>query len=181
MSYVVYLLWFSIQSRIICCIPLSLNYPLPCSTVPHLSLSGFLLATLHSLRDLSSLTSNWIQAVKEWSSNHWIAREFPVLTFSEEFESVVLQNVHHIRFACACSVAQCVRLFSTVWTVARQTPPSVEFSRQEYWIGLPFPYLGDLLDPGIKPVSPAWWASSLPLCHIGSPRFSSWVLMIRCR
>ena len=34
-------------------------------------------------------------------------------------------------------------------------PLSMEFSRQEYWSGLPFPSPGDLPDPGIKPVSPA--------------------------
>ena len=39
------------------------------------------------------------------------------------------------------------------WTVAQQTPLSMEFSRQEYWNGLPFPPLGDLPDPGIKPAS----------------------------
>ena len=33
----------------------------------------------------------------------------------------------------------CVRLFATPWTVAHQAPPSMEFSRQEYWSGLPFP------------------------------------------
>ena len=37
--------------------------------------------------------------------------------------------------------------------VARQAPQSVEFSRQEYWNGLPFPSPGDLPDPGIKPLS----------------------------
>ena len=37
------------------------------------------------------------------------------------------------------------------------------FSRQEYWSGLPFPSPGDLTDPVIKPVSPAWQANSLPL------------------
>ena len=37
------------------------------------------------------------------------------------------------------------------WTVAYQAPPSMEFSRQKYWSGLPFPSLGDLLDPGIEP------------------------------
>ena len=40
-------------------------------------------------------------------------------------------------------------------TVARQASLSMEFSRQEYWNGLPFPFPGDLSDPGIKPVSPA--------------------------
>ena len=43
----------------------------------------------------------------------------------------------------------------TPWTVARQAPLSVGFSRQEYWSGLPFPSPGDLRIPGIKPVSPA--------------------------
>ena len=41
-----------------------------------------------------------------------------------------------------------------IWTVARQAPLSMELSRQEYWSGLPFPSLGNLPDPGIKPVSP---------------------------
>ena len=47
-----------------------------------------------------------------------------------------------------------VRLFATPWTVARQAPLSVGFSRQEYWSGFPFPSPGDLPDPGIKPTSP---------------------------
>ena len=49
----------------------------------------------------------------------------------------------------------CVQLTATPWTVAHQAPPSMEFSRQEYWSGLPFPYPGDLPDPGIEPWSPA--------------------------
>ena len=48
-----------------------------------------------------------------------------------------------------------VRLFATPWTVAYQAPPSMGFSRQEYWSGLPFPSPGDLPDPGIEPRSPA--------------------------
>ena len=43
--------------------------------------------------------------------------------------------------------------FATPWTVARQAPLSVEFSRQEYWSGLPFPPPGDLPNPGIKAAS----------------------------
>ena len=46
-----------------------------------------------------------------------------------------------------------VQLFATPWTVAHQAPLSMEFFRQEYWSGLPFPTPGDLLDPGIKPMS----------------------------
>ena len=46
-----------------------------------------------------------------------------------------------------------VQFFATSWTVAHQGPLSMGFPRQEYWSGLPFPLLGDLLNPGIKPAS----------------------------
>ena len=55
-----------------------------------------------------------------------------------------------------------VQLFVTTWTVAHQAPPSVGFSRQEYWSGLPFPSPGDLPNPGIEPGSPALQADALP-------------------
>ena len=47
-----------------------------------------------------------------------------------------------------------VRLFATPWTVDYQASLSMEFSRQEYWSGLPFPSPGDLPNPGIEPGSP---------------------------
>ena len=43
-----------------------------------------------------------------------------------------------------------------------QAPPSMGFSRQEYWSGLPFPSPGNLPDPGIEPRSPALWTNALP-------------------
>ena len=46
-----------------------------------------------------------------------------------------------------------VQLFATPWTVDCQTPLSMKFSRQEYWNGLLYPPLGDLPNPGIKPMS----------------------------
>ena len=55
-----------------------------------------------------------------------------------------------------------VRLFAIPWTVAYKAPLSMEFSRQEYWNGLPFPSPGDLPDPGIKPWSPTLQADALP-------------------
>ena len=64
----------------------------------------------------------------------------------------------------------CVRLFTTPWTVAHQAPPSMEFSRQEYWSGVPFPSPGDLPDPGIKSGSPAFQADSLPSEPPGKPQ-----------
>ena len=54
-----------------------------------------------------------------------------------------------------------VQLFVTPWTVAYQAPLSVEFSRQEYWSGLPFPSSGDLPNPGIESRSPALLADAL--------------------
>ena len=54
-----------------------------------------------------------------------------------------------------------VLLFATLWTVAHQAPPSMGFSRQEYWSGLPFPSPGDLPDPGIEPRSPVLQADAL--------------------
>ena len=48
-----------------------------------------------------------------------------------------------------------VQLFATPWTVAYQAPPSMGFSRLEYWSGLPFPSPGDLPNPGTEPGTPA--------------------------
>ena len=47
-------------------------------------------------------------------------------------------------------------------TVPHETPPSMEFSREEYWSELPFPPPGDLLEPGIEPGSPALQVDALP-------------------
>ena len=64
-------------------------------------------------------------------------------------------------------------LFATPWTVAHQAPLSMEFSRQEYCSGLPFPSPGDLSNPGIKPGSPALQADSVPSEPPGKPHFVS--------
>ena len=62
-----------------------------------------------------------------------------------------------------------VLLFAAPWIVAYQAPLSMGFSRQECWSGLPFPSLGDLPDPGIKPKSPASQADALPSEPPGKP------------
>ena len=56
-----------------------------------------------------------------------------------------------------------VRLFATPWTVAYHAPPSVGFSRQEYWSGLPLPSSGDLPNPGTELGSLALQADALPV------------------
>ena len=80
--------------------------------------------------------------------SHW--QRFPVLLlFSRRSEVKPLSRV---------------RVFATPWTVTYQAPPSMEFSRQEYWSGLPFPSPGDLPHPGIE---------SRSVC-IARKRFTVW-------
>ena len=62
------------------------------------------------------------------------------------------------------------------WTVAHQAPPSMGFSRQEYWIGLPFPSPGDLPDPGIEPRSPTLQADALTSAPPGKPLYAEYII-----
>ena len=71
-----------------------------------------------------------------------------------------------------------VRLFANPWTVAYQAPPSMGFSRQEYWSGLPLPsqriILTQGLNPGIEP------RDQTQVSHIGSRRFNLWATRAAC-
>ena len=71
-----------------------------------------------------------------------------------------------------------VRLFAIRWTVAYQAPPSMGFPRQEYWSGLPFPFPGDLSNPGMEPESPALQADALSSEPPGKPIMPATILMI---
>ena len=66
---------------------------------------------------------------------------------------------------CMVNCFSPVWLFVTLWTIARQAPLSMGFSKQEYWSGLPCPPPGDPLSPGIESVSPVLQEDSLSLCH----------------
>ena len=68
---------------------------------------------------------------------------------------VVLSRVQHI---------------ATLWTVAHQAALSMEFSRQEYWSGLPFSSSGDLPNPGMEPRSPTLQVDFLPAEPQGKPK-----------
>ena len=72
----------------------------------------------------------------------------------------------------------CVRLFETLWTVARQAPPCTGFSSPEYCNGLPFPSPGDLPDPEIELRSPALQADSLPSEPPGNPNDNYGIILI---
>ena len=67
----------------------------------------------------------------------------------------------------------------TAWTAGRLALLSIEFSRQEYWSGLPFHSPGDLPDPGIQPGSPTLQTDSLGLSHQGSPINSVSILRLK--
>ena len=70
-----------------------------------------------------------------------------ILNCCESFDIDIIHACVHAK------LLQCVWLFVTLWTMAHQTPLSMEFSGNEYWSGLPFPPPGDLPDPGIEPAS----------------------------
>ena len=70
-----------------------------------------------------------------------------------------------------------VQLFWNPLTEALQAPLSMEFPRQEFWNGLPFPPPGNLPDPGIKPRSPTLQVDSLPCELLGKPQI---LLYIPC-
>ena len=63
-----------------------------------------------------------------------------------------------------------VRLFAIPWAIAYRASPSMGFSRQEYWSGVPLPSPGDLPDPGIEPWSPALEADALTSEPPGKPK-----------
>ena len=81
-----------------------------------------------------------------------------------------LREEHLMYIYCAvfCAMLSCSVVSSSLWsygTVACQAPLAMEFSRQEYWSGLPCPPAGDHPNPGIKPGSPALQVNSLPLSY----------------
>ena len=90
---------------------------------------------LHSICQQLWKTQHWPQ---DWKSSIFI----PIPKKGNGKECLKVKSLSH------------VQLFATPWTVAYQASPSMGFSRQEYWSGLPFPSPGDLPDPGIEPRSP---------------------------
>ena len=97
---------------------------------------------------------------------------FPLSMHSigKQTQSIINFKGHHYFVVRSLSH---VRLFVTPWTVAHQSPLSIEFSRQGYWSGLPCPFPGDRPNPGIKlasPMAPTLQLDSLPLSHQGSPQ-----------
>ena len=84
--------------------------------------------------------------------SYWI----PISLSSQMHTEILQQSKYSYPRKTACMLSCSVVSNSvTPWTIARQAPLSTEFSRQEYWGGLPFPTPGNLPDLGIEPISPA--------------------------
>ena len=89
-----------------------------------------------------------------------------IISLDPEMASLLLFSYLHAQSLQLCPI------LCDPWTIARQAPLSMGFSRQEQWSGLPCPPPGNLPNPAIKPtspVSPALQVDSLPLSHWGSP------------
>ena len=87
-----------------------------------------------------------LESVDWWSSDAWNDAECLGCPLLQDLDMRVYMHAHVLSHSVVSDSAG-------PWTVARQTPLSMEFSRQEYWSGLPNSPPGNLPDPGIKPES----------------------------
>ena len=120
------------------------HFLLQCMKVKSESDVAQLCPTLHDPMDCS-LPGTSVHGIFQARVLEWVAIAFSLQPLKVKVKSL-----------------SCVRLFAIPWTVAYQAPPSMGFSRQECWSGLPFPSPGDLPNPGIEPGSPALQADALP-------------------
>ena len=123
---------------------------------------------------------------KEWSNlnlitfsslSHFTASTL-FFTYYSGFIFPFIKQMHQLPSLCAYALSHFGHIwhFVTLWTVACQTPLSMEFSRQEYCSGLPGPSPGDLSDQGIEPsliLSPALQTGCLPLTPPGKPKYQT--------
>ena len=141
-----------------------------CLLFPYIILFRFLIKKVPAVSTLGKSSSVW--------SKRTLCISYFILSSCLE-ERGQLISFHSLLPVCVLS---CVRLFAISWTVAPQVPLSMEFSRQEYWIGLPFPTPGDLSDPGIKSaplMSPALAGGFFSTAPPGKP-FLKTILISSC-
>ena len=101
---------------------------------------------------------------KTQDKNHMIVSIDAEKAFSKIQHPFMIKTLNKLGIDGMCCMLSHVRLFTTPWTVACQAPLSIGFPRQESWSRLPFPFPGDLPDPGIEPRSPV-----SPLAPSGKP------------
>ena len=118
----------------------------------------FRLCGLHMTSVVYSLMFCYFTALKTEKSflTHRIYKNRP--------DSLLNPDTEDLKCKVKVKSFSCVQIFGTLWTGAHQAPPSMEFFRQEYWSGLPFPSPEDLPHPGIEPGSPALQADAFIIC-----------------
>ena len=122
---------------------------------------------LRTMRENSNTKENWtkkwgFQAWANWSLSLWQLR--PLRTSDERY-----RTPHTGILFCACVSVLVTQLCPTLCNPLCSPPGSMEFSRREYWSGLPLPSPGDLPNPGIELRSPALQDDSLPSEPPGKP------------
>ena len=98
--------------------------------------------------------NKWALWLSLSTKNPLILEGFSYAARSKNRASGLPQVLSHYMCHLQTQRLSCVQFFATPWTIAHKAPPSMRFSRQEYWSGLSFPSPGDFLDPGIEPTSP---------------------------
>ena len=102
-------------------------------------------------------TASWglFKEFVNWKKKKHTVRAASQVLFGGKMKTAAQERAPQTALRVSSKEGCCVQLFVTPWTVARQAPLSMGFSRQEDWSELSLPPPGGLPDPGIKPVSPA--------------------------
>ena len=107
----------------------------------------------HIVMQIKAIEMCWAGGMEQ---SHMLKPHLSQKKINREFCNLL---AHCLRARCKlttlCQSLSRVQLFATPWTVSRQAPLSMGFSRQDYWNGLPCPLPGDLPNPEIEPASPA--------------------------
>ena len=118
--------------------------------------------------------SEQVISVHNWTRSPGLLRHHPTQGWRSCSIYPPTPVPHWLRAAChSCVLCLVTQSCETPWTVARQAPLPMGFSRQEYWSRFPCPSPGDLPNPGIEPRSPSLQADSLLSEPPGKPSYSS--------
>ena len=141
----------------------------------------FLPGEFHGYRSLAGYSPRGQKEMDMTDYHSYISKRVQLENIHDSISPTI--NYYSQLSVCVCVCARgksCLTLCSLVYCIVTcQFPLFMEFSRQEYWSGLPFHTLGDLPDSGMEPTSPVWQVDPLPLCHLG--KWWKWKSLSRVR